>query len=243
MFRSMVLTALGVALVAGLVLSAVQALHVSPIIYAAEVFEIAEPEVVAALNDGHSHSHVNANGEAAWSPEDGLERIGYTVLSNVLSSFGFAMILLACMFMARDKAQLNISWFKGVVWGLAGYVTFFVVPALGLSPEIPSMEAAALEGRQSWWVLAVVATGLAFFSLVFLPGIAKLVAIVFIAAPWLVGAPQPEVHGFMHPDTQAVATLEGLQVQFIYATAIANGVFWITLGGLTGYCAKRFIKA
>ncbi|MFT7179625.1 MAG: putative cobalt transporter CbtA, partial [Oceanospirillaceae bacterium] len=56
-------------------------------------------------------------------------------------------------------------------------------------------------------------------------------------------APQPEVHGFMHPDTQAVATLEGLQVQFIYATAIANGVFWITLGGLTGYCAKRFIKA
>jgi cobalt transporter subunit CbtA len=243
MFRSMVLTALGVALVAGLVLSAVQALHVSPIIYAAEMFEIAEPEVVAALNDGHSHSHVNANGEAAWSPEDGLERIGYTVLSNVLSSFGFAMILLACMFMARDKAQLNISWFKGVVWGLAGYVTFFVVPALGLSPEIPSMEAAALEGRQSWWVLAVVATGLAIFSLVFLPGIAKLVAIVFIAAPWLVGAPQPEVHGFMHPDTQAVATLEGLQVQFIYATAIANGVFWITLGGLTGYCAKRFIKA
>jgi cobalt transporter subunit CbtA len=239
----MVLTALGVALVAGLVLSAVQALHVSPIIYAAEVFEIAEPEVVAALNDGHSHSHVNANGEAAWSPEDGLERIGYTVLSNVLSSFGFAMILLACMFMARDKAQLNISWLKGVVWGLAGYVTFFVVPALGLSPEIPSMEAAALEGRQSWWVLAVVATGLAIFSLVFLPGIAKLVAIVFIAAPWFVGAPQPEVHGFMHPDTQAVATLEGLQVQFIYATAIANGVFWITLGGLTGYCAKRFIKA
>jgi cobalt transporter subunit CbtA len=243
MFRSMVLTALGVALVAGLVLSAVQALHVSPIIYAAEVFEIAEPEVVAALNDGHSHSHVNANGEAAWSPEDGLERIGYTVLSNVLSSFGFAMILLACMFMARDKAQLNISWLKGVVWGLAGYVTFFVVPALGLSPEIPSMEAAALDGCQSWWVLAVVATGLAIFSLVFLPGIAKLVAIVFIAAPWFVGAPQPEVHGFMHPDTQAVATLEGLQVQFIYATAIANGVFWITLGGLTGYCAKRFIKA
>lgn len=239
----MVLTALGIALVAGLVLSAVQALHVSPIIYAAEVFEIAEPEVVAALNDGHSHSHVNANGEAAWSPEDGLERIGYTVLSNVLSSFGFAMILLACMFMARDKAQLNISWLKGVVWGLAGYVTFFVVPALGLSPEIPSMEAAALDGRQSWWVLAVVATGLAIFSLVFLPGIAKLVAIVFIAAPWFVGAPQPEVHGFMHPDTQAVATLEGLQVQFIYATAIANGVFWITLGGLTGYCAKRFIKA
>ena len=90
MFRSMVLTALGVALVAGLVLSAVQALHVSPIIYAAEVFEIAEPEVVAAQSDGHSHSH----NDEAWGPADGIERIGYTVLSNVLSAFGFAMILL-----------------------------------------------------------------------------------------------------------------------------------------------------
>ncbi|MDC9720039.1 MAG: CbtA family protein [Gammaproteobacteria bacterium] len=239
MFRSMVLTALGVALVAGLVLSAVQALHVSPIIYAAEAFEIAEPEVVAAQSDGHSHSH----NEAAWSPEDGIERVGYTILSNVLSAFGFAMILLAGMFMARDKAQMNISWLQGLGWGAAGYVVFFVAPALGLSPEIPSMEAAPLEGRQAWWVLAVVATAAGIASLVFLPGAIKLVGLVFIAAPWVVGAPQPEVHGFLHPDTQAVATLEGLQTQFIYATAIANGLFWITLGGLTAYAAKRFIKA
>ena len=119
MFRSMVLTALGVALVAGLVLSAVQALHVSPIIYAAEVFEIAAPDVVEAHNDGHSHAH----NDEAWSPADGMERIGYTVLSNVLSAFGFAMILLAAMFMARDKAQLNISWLAGLGWGLAGYLT------------------------------------------------------------------------------------------------------------------------
>ncbi|HIG36984.1 MAG TPA: hypothetical protein EYQ12_05435, partial [Oceanospirillaceae bacterium] len=180
MFRSMVLTALGVALVAGLVLSAVQALHVSPIIYAAEVFEIAEPEVVAAQSDGHTHSH----NEEAWGPADGMERIGYTVLSNVLSAFGFAMILLAGMFVARDKAQLNITWLGGLGWGLAGYLTFFVVPALGLSPEIPSMEAAALEGRQAWWVLAVVATGLAIASLVFLPGMVKVAAVIFVAAPW-----------------------------------------------------------
>ena len=42
MFRSIVLTALGVALIVGMFLSAVQALSVSPIITAAEVFEIAE---------------------------------------------------------------------------------------------------------------------------------------------------------------------------------------------------------
>ncbi len=169
MFRSMVLAALAIALVAGLVLSAVQALHVSPIIYAAEVFEIAQPEVTAAFHDGHSHTH----NDDAWAPTDGFERVGFTILSNVLSAFGFAMVLLACMFVARDKAELTISWLNGIFWGLAGYLTFFVVPALGLSPEIPSMEAAAIEGRQSWWFLAVMATGLAIASLIFLPGITK----------------------------------------------------------------------
>ena len=239
MFRSMVLTALSVALAAGLVLSVLQTFAVSPIIYASEVFEVAEPEIVVAHNDGHTHSH----DEQAWGPQDGIERLAYTVLSNVLLAFGFAMILLACMFTARDKAEFKINWFSGLVWGLAGYLTFFLVPAMGLSPEIPSMEAAALEGRQSWWLLVVASTGLGIASLVFVPGMAKLTALVFFAAPWIVGAPQPEVHGFMHPDAQAVATLEGLQSQFIYATALANGLFWATLGGLTGYAAKRFVKA
>lgn len=239
MFRSLVLTALCVALAAGLVLSAIQTLGVSPIIHAAEAFEIAEPQVVAAHNDGHSHTH----DEQAWGPEDGIERLAYTVLSNILSAFGFALVLMACMFTARDKAALKISWVTGITWGLAGYLTFFVVPAIGLSPEIPSMEAAVLEGRQSWWLLAVVSTGLAISSLVFLPGLAKLAALAFILAPWIVGAPQPEIHGFIHPDVQAVATLEALQSQFIYATALANGLFWATLGGLSGYAAKRFIKA
>ena len=241
MFRPMVLAALGIALAAGLVLSAVQTLHVSPIIYAAEAFEIEQPEMAAVIHSDHGHSHTHS--VQAWAPGDGFERIAFTVLSNVLSAFGFAIILLAAMLMAKDKAQLNVSWQRGVLWGLAGYLMFFIVPALGLAPEIPGMEAAALEGRQSWWVLAVLSTGLAIASVVFLPGIAKAFAIVFIAAPWLVGAPQPQVHGFLHPDAQAVATLTDLQAQFLYATAIANAVFWVILGGLTGYTAKRLVQA
>ena len=238
MFRSMVYSALGVALVVGLFLSAVQTLAVSPIIHAAEVFEIAQPEVVTTHNDGHSHSH----DENAWGPKDGFERLAFTVLSNVLSAFGFAIILLTGMLLARDKAALKISWGRGLGWGFAGYLTFFVAPALGLPPEIPSMETAAIGGRQSWWVLAVASTAAGIASLVFLKGFAKLLAIVFLAAPWLVGAPEPLVHGFLHPDAEAVASLESLQAQFIYATAITNGLFWITLGGLASYAAARFIK-
>jgi len=239
MFRSLVLTALCVALLAGLFLSAVQALSVVPIINAAEAFEITQPELAPLQTDGHTHTH-NAQ---SWSPRDGIERVAFTVLANVLSAFGFSLILLVCMFVARDKGALKISWLRGLVWGLAGYITFFVVPAFGLLPEIPGMEAAAIEGRQSWWLLAVVSTAIGIALLAFLPGMAKVFAIIFIAAPWLVGAPQAALHGFLHPDLQAVATLEGLQAQFIYATAIANGCFWLALGGLTGYAAKRFIKA
>ena len=146
------------------------------------------------------------------------------------------------MLLARDKAALKISWVRGLGWGFAGYLTFFVAPALGLPPEIPSMETAAIGGRQSWWVLAVVGTAVGIASLVFLKGFVKLLAIVFLAAPWLVGAPEPLVHGFLHPDAEAVASLESLQAQFIYATAITNGLFWITLGGLASYAAARFIK-
>ena len=239
MFRSIVLTALGVALIAGFVLSVVQAFHVAPIIYSAEAFEIVELVEEVSHDDGHSHSH----GDDAWSPEDGLERIGYTVLSNVLSALAFALLLLAGMLAAREKAKMSISLGKGVLWGLAGYATFFVMPALGLPPEIPSMEAAVLEGRQAWWMLAVVGTATGIACAVFLPSFAKLAAVIFIGMPWLIGAPQPEVHGFLHPDADAVATLEALQAEFITATAIANGLFWIVLGGLSGYAAKRFIKA
>lgn len=239
MFRSMVLTALGVALVAGLVLSAVQALQVSPIIYAAEVFEVVEPAVEVAHVDGDEHSHDTE----AWAPNDGFERIGATVLSNFLAAFGFAILLLVGMLMGRDKAHMSTSLGRGVLWGLAGYATFFVIPALGLVPEIPGMEAAVLEGRQAWWVLSVITSVLAFISLVFLPGYAKLIAVVLFATPWVVGAPQPEFHGFAHPDADAVAALDALEAQFIVATAMANGLFWIVLGGLSGYAATRFIKA
>lgn len=236
MFRSMVLAALGVALVAGLVLSAVQVFQVSPIIYAAETFEIQQPEVAHTHDDGHTHDH------DAWAPADGIERIGYTALSNFLSAFGFALILMASMFTAKDKAQLGISWRRGILWGLAGYATVFLIPAIGLTPEIPGMEAAALDGRQSWWILAVLSTGLGFASLTFLPGVRKACALLFFAAPWIVGAPHPEMHGFAHPDPQALASLEALQAQFVYATAIANAVFWVVLGALAGYASRWVAK-
>jgi predicted cobalt transporter CbtA len=57
-----------------------------------------------------------------------------------------------------------------------------------------------------------------------------------------VGAPHPEMHGFAHPDPQALTSLEALQAQFVYATAIANAVFWVVLGALAGYASRWVAK-
>ncbi|HWW72811.1 MAG TPA: CbtA family protein, partial [Duganella sp.] len=60
----------------------------------------------------------------------------------------------------------------------------------------------------------------------------KLAALALLVVPHLVGAPQPLVHASLAP--------EQLQRSFVYATALANGVFWLALGGLSGFFHKRF---
>jgi hypothetical protein len=70
--------------------------------------------------------------------------------------------------------------------------------------------------------MAVVASILALGSLAFLSGYAKLAAVVFFAAPWIIGAPQSETHGFAHPDADAIAELDGLRAQREEALALAK---------------------
>ena len=60
----------------------------------------------------------------------------------------------------------------------------------------------------------------------------KLLGAVLLSVPHLVGAPQPQVHASAAPIELAHA--------FIYATAIANAVFWLALGSLMGFFYKKF---
>lgn len=177
LFRRLILNALLVGLLAGLVLSLVQILAVNPIIFAAETFEVAEP-VDATANihthaaDGHGHAHTHDS--EAWAPEDGWERTGFTVLSNVLAATGFASVLLALMSILQLLGVTRVNVGKGVLWGIAGFTAFFLAPAVGLPPEIPGVEAAALESRQFWWLAAVAGVGLGILMLVFAPRYVKM---------------------------------------------------------------------
>jgi len=223
-FRNLVLSAFLVAIIAGLFFSVYQAVFITPIIIDSEVYEVIEAASEHAVE--------------AWAPEDGLERHSWSFATNFLLCFAYALILLSAM-----SVKTSVNAVKGVFWGGAAYLTIFVAPALGLPPEIPGMEAAYLEGRQTWWLFTVVVTALSLWLIAFQSNFNKGVGIVLILIPHILGAPQPEMHGFVNTDAKSVEALTRLWYDFILQTSIANALLWLVTGGLSGFLVEKFIDA
>ncbi|ROS04899.1 cobalt transporter subunit CbtA [Sinobacterium caligoides] len=244
-FRGIIFNAILVGLLAGLVLTIVQQLSVAPIIFAAEAYEVAdEPAVVHE----HEHEHGEAvighhHDEEAWAPEDGTERTLYSLLSNVLAGVGFSAVLMAVMtqLSAQGVAQLNLL--KGAIWGVGGFLALFVIPGLGLPPEIPGAEAAAIENRQTWWLLATVCSAMALLVLFYGPFVSKFIAPLLLALPFILGAPHADAPMFSHPDPVALAALNSLHEEFLWASGAANLVFWLVLGVAAAWAVKRIVSA
>ncbi|WP_079214709.1 CbtA family protein [Herbaspirillum robiniae] len=242
-FRRMASAVVIAGALSGVLLSGVQQLQVEKIILKAEQYEKAgeaaehahQHEVaasaaaagaapVAAAEHEHEHGH---DGDE-WEPADGAERTGYTVLANVSMAIGFALMMVAAIAVSGRQ----VSWRSGLLWGLAGYVVFFVAPSLGLPPEVPGTLAAPLHARQWWWVMTAGLTAGGLGAIVYARAWPwKLLGVLLLAVPHVIGAPQPEVHGGVAPEELARA--------FIHATAMANAVFWLALGGLTGFFYRK----
>lgn len=252
LFRRIVLFALLLGALTGVLLSTVQFWQIIPIIHGAERFEhVRAPQVTEPAREAtQAHEKAgHAHPAGAWEPADGAERTAYTLLSNVLTAAGFALVMLAAMVTSlKRNPAAKFDWRYGLLWGAAGYVVFFVAPTLGVLPAIPGAQATPLESRQLWWVLAVVftAAGLAVAAFGKSPwrwaaALALLVA-PHLVAPHLVGTPHPGASAFADYPPDAAAELAELARRFVWATALANAVFWLALGSASVWAVQRFLR-
>jgi cobalt transporter subunit CbtA len=215
---------LTVALLAGFIastlVSTAQMLRVVPLILEAEVFEAAE------------HSE-HAADETTWSPEGGVERTAYTVMANLLVGVGFGLLLVGA-FVLAETAGRPIDTLRGLLWGLAGFLVFALMPSVGLPPELPGTAAAELPARQLWWIGTAGATALGLSLIAFgRPRWVKVLALPVMVLPHLIGAPQPSEHGGSAPAE--------LGREFVIASLATTGLFWIALGTTSGWLYKRIV--
>jgi cobalt transporter subunit CbtA len=247
-FRRIVISALLVGALSGFLLTAVQSWQVIPIIKSAEVFEGgAESTAQPAIAHDHAgqpaaaHTHDHAkSGEGA--SEDDFQRTAYTLLANVLTAIGLALVLLTAIVTSlRANAATRLDWRHGLLWGAAGYAVFFLAPSLGLPPEIPGAAAAPLEARQFWWLFAVTCTAGGLAGAAFGKSPWRWAALALLVVPHVVGAPPPPTAMFADQPAEAAAELTRLAGEFIGASALANGALWLALGLSSIWAMRRFV--
>ena len=236
LFRNIVFTAVIAGLLSGLLMTVMQHFSTVPLILQAETYENAAPEAA------HSHSHDVApaevasapaadhhHDEEAWTPADGFERFIYTAAADILSAIGFGLVLVA---VSEAFGGFN-SWRRGLMFGIAGFLTVSLAPGLGLPPELPGMPAAELGPRQVWWISTAGCTAIAIGLLAYSrSAVLAVLAIVLLIAPHLVGAPLPPSH-------EAAVPID-LHARFVNAVYATNLVFWAVLGTVTAVVREKF---
>ncbi|MDO8359370.1 MAG: CbtA family protein [Devosia sp.] len=230
LFQRLFFAAVLSGLMAGAVMAGLQHWRVTPLILAAEVFE--QQQAAAPTHDAAAGAAVSADAhEGGWAPQDGAERIAYTVAADLLTAIGFAFVLAA----ASVLAGIEVTTRNGVIWGLAGYLVFQLAPAFGLPPELPGMPAADLVSRQIWWWGCALATATAIFGIAkFRNGPALAIGAVLFLLPHVIGAPP-------QPD-EASSVPAHLATAFAASTLAVGAAFWLTLGPLYGWLSERLAR-
>jgi cobalt transporter subunit CbtA len=205
---------------AGIILFALQHWTTLPLIHQAERYEKTETAAHPAP-------------QASDAPEDGPEvgqvdvvRAAYTTVGDVLVAAGFGMLLTA-MYALSGKFGLV----RGILWGLAGFATFHLGPALVVPPLLPALDAAPLHLRQSAWLVAAISTGLGLAIFAFGPRGAKLAGVVALCLPIVLFRYLFPLPGAQAP-SEALSVLEHL---FIVRTLGDNLIFWLVLGSISGW--------
>ena len=213
------------ALFAGFVVGLIAALlHLSltqPVLLNAELYETG------------AKVHFGAGGSLAEGSEDAFDmvRTFWSIIFTALMYTGYALIMVALMAYASQRG-LVITARQGLLWGLAGFIAIRLAPSVGLPPDVPGAAAAEMSIRQTWWFFTVGATGIALALIAFgRDWKAWGIAIVLLALPHIIGAPEPETFKGTAPPE-----LAGLFVGRSMGVGIAA---WVLLGFLCAYFWQR----
>lgn len=217
MIRRLLTAAIAAGLAVGLAMAALQHVVTTPLILAAETYEAA----------AHAHEGAAAE-EEAWAPAEGVERTAATSVATSVAAIGYALILLALMLAAGEPIEPK----RAIGWGAAAFAATGLATSLGLPPELPGMPAGDVAACQLWWLGAAAATGAGLFMLLRLSSpFAKLVGVVLIAAPHLVGAPHA-------PGETSLVPAE-LAARFAAASLAMHALTWVLLGAAVGFFWRR----
>lgn len=221
--------------IAGLFATLLHQVATVPLIERAEVYEQAD----AAATDGTHLNHAVAGAEheqhhaSAWQPRDGVERLLFTALTDVLTGIGFALLLVSVW----TVGGLALDWRRGLWWGLGAFIALSLAPGLGLPPELPGTAAAELAERQLWWIATALMTSIGLAVVVFSGSLwRKGLGLLLIALPHLHGAPAPLVPASLAPPE--------LSQLFLQAAWLSSLLFWLVLGAVAGlFYGKRIETA
>ncbi len=183
----------------------------------------------------HDHSdpaqHVDGEALAHDDHADGegsdFSRNAWTVLFTSVVYVSYGLILVAGFAVAEHFGK-QITAREGLLWGIAGFAAFQLMPAMGLAPELPGTIAGELHFRQIWWwgTVGATATGLALMG--YGKGVVPVaIGLALLAAPHVIGAPEAEQYwGVAPPELAATFAARVLGVGL---------VVWALLGWLAGY--------
>lgn len=244
MLVKLLASALFAGFAAGLIAVTLQFAFVQPLLLEAELYESGHvthfsapmahdhtAPAPSADQDAAEDMHDHATHDHAARPEGGIDfrRDGLSVVFSIFTYAGYALMLVAAFAFAQTRGKV-ITLRSGLLWGLAGFVAVQFAPAFGLAPELPGNAAADLQVRQYWWLATVLLTAVGLWLLAF--GETKALigfGVVLLAAPHLLGAPQPDgFNGSAPPELAALYATRTLGVGLVawLFLGLAAAYFW-----------------
>jgi len=156
---------------------------------------------------------------AVADAEDGESQVVRNALTVLFTGFiysGYGLILVAAMQVPTLFGR-SVNARDGVLWGLAGFAVFQMLPSMGLPAQLPGTLSADVQMRQVWWIATIVATASALGMLAYGRSLVwGLVAVALLAAPHLIGPPEIEgFWGYAPPELGALFATRVLGVGFV----------------------------